>query len=529
MSHLPVSRIIVAAFIIIILARQPPQAARADVGLPPVSPSGSSLSPEGQPQTNVRMVAEEVNLTVEPYERPVPPDQIGDFPGYWMRVQVDAQFVMRNLGDAPEAFDVWFPLAATTRYPDFLLYETSRSPESIIQDFRVHVDGQPVQTEQVMGPALNLPEGESPWATFPVEFPPGQAVLIRVRYTLYPGGRHPFGDIEYILQTGAGWRDTIGEATIIAHLPDPVTPESVSQGSTDIFGDPLAPQPAGYVVEGETITWHFTNLEPGPQDNIRLNVLEPQRYARLLQARRKVEQANPDNPAQAAAAHLEQARASREAVLIIKGVMRNGGGPVLADEASAAYRRTLELNPDQPAVYSEYANWLMIVTRAWMRMETEGTCPPEVCELVQRGLEKYPQDAALQDLDRMFQDSLTMHQTEVAYATQDALATGTQQAQETQTALETQAGRATKTPKPTPTPVPDTATVPPTAAQAEITPGASPQPSPAAVTATAPAGGSGACPGGAIPLALAGLLAGMAYFHRRDAESTEKIKSTTSR
>ena len=523
MHPLRISRLIIAAFIGIVLAGTALSRARADVGLPPVSPGGSSLSPEGQIQTNVCMVREEVDLTVEPYERPVPPDQIGDFPGNWMRVLVDAQFVMRNLGDTPEAFDVWFPLAATTRYPDFLLYETSRSPESIIQDFRVHVDGQPVQTQQVMGPALNLPEGESPWVAFPVKFPPGKDVAIRVRYTLYPGGRRPFGDIEYILQTGAGWRDTIGEATITVHLPEDVTPESVSLGDTDIFGDPISPQPPGYVVEGDTVTWHFTGLEPTAEDNIFLNVLEPQRYQRLLQARRKVEQVDPanapvaaaDDPV-AAAAYLELARAAREAVLIIKDVSRNGGGMALGEQATAAYERALELNPDQPAVYSEYARWLTILTRAWMRLETEGTCPPEVCELVQRGLEKFPQDAGLQELDRMFHDSLSMHQTEVAYATQDAIAMLTQQALETQTVLETQAGRATKTSKPTPTPVPDTATVPPTAAPAEITPSASPQPSLAAVTATAPAGGSGACPGGAIPLALSGLLAGMAYVHRRE-------------
>jgi len=489
--------------------------ARADVGLPPVSPGGSSLSPEGQLQTNVRMLMEAVDLTVEPYERPVPPDQIGDFPGNWMRVLVDAQFVMRNLGDTPEAFAVWFPLAATTRYPDFLLYETSRSPEGIIQDFRVHVDGQPVQTQQVMGPALNLPEGESPWATFPAEFPPGEDVAIRVRYTLYPGGRRPFGDIEYILQTGAGWRDTIGEATITVHLPEDVTPESVSLSGADIFGEPLEPQPPGYGVEGDTITWHFTGLEPTTEDNIFLNVLEPQCYQRLLQARRRVEQveqADPDNPAQAAAAHLELARAARGAVLIIKNVSRNGGGLALGEEATAAYERTLELNPDQPAVYSEYANWLMILTKAWMYMETEGTCPPEVCELVQRGLGKFPQDPELLEMDARFKESLSMHQTQVVYATQDALVTGTQQAQETQTALETQASRATKTPKPTPTPVPDTATVPPTAALAEITPSSSPQPLPAAK----PAGGDLVCLGVPISLALAGLLAGIGYIHRRE-------------
>jgi hypothetical protein len=360
-----------------------------------------------------------------------------DNPNYWMRVLVDAQFVMRNLGDTTEDLDVWFPLAATTKYPDFLLSETSLHPEYIIQDFQVWVDGLPTGTRQVMGPALNLPEGESPWATFPVEFPSGQDVIIRVSYTLYPGGNRPFGDIEYILQTGAGWRDTIGEATITVYLPDTVTPESVSLGGNSIFGDPLEPQPAGYVVKDNTITWHFIDLEPGPKDDIFLNVLEPQRYRRLIQARGNVAQADPANSAATAAAYLELARAAQEAVMIIKTVGHHGGGLALGGEATAAFAHALELNPDQAAIYSEYARWLMIVTRSWMQLETQGTCPQEVCELVQRGLEKFPQDAELQKLDTMFKDYWRMHQTEVAiatqdaFATQDAIATNAQQARET--------------------------------------------------------------------------------------------------
>jgi hypothetical protein len=508
-----VSRIIVAAFIVIMLAGQLPGGARADVGLPPVSPSGSSLSPEDALQTNVRMVSEVVDLTVEPYERPLPPDQIEDNPGYWMRVLVDAQFVMRNLGEAPEAFEVWFPLAANTHYPDYLLYQTTQRPEIAIQDFRVRVDGQPVPAQQVNGPVLNQPDGESPWglpedgspwATFPVEFPPGEDVLIRVRYTLYPGGRCPFGDIEYILQTGAGWRDTIGEATITAHLPHEVTPESVSLSSQDIFGETLEPQPAGYVVEGDTITWHFTDLEPTAEDNIYLNVLEPQRYERLLEARRKVEQVGDAAPLKVAAAYLELARAAREAVLIIKNVTRNGGGKALGEAASGAYRRSLELDPEQASVYSEYARWLLS-TGGWQQLEFEGTCPPEACELVQRGLEKFPQYAALQELDQMFRDSQIMYQTEVAYITQDAFLTATQQALQTQRAMDTQAAHPTGTPIPI-----DTALPPTPVAQASLLLTATPPPTialPAATSLPTPASpGGGFCPGAAITLALASLL-----------------------
>ncbi len=500
MSQSLASRRIIAAVIamfLVWLLASPVIHAHADVGLPPVNPGGSSLSPQETIQTHVRMVMEEVNLTVEPYERPIPA-HTSDNPGFWMRVLVDGKFVMRNMGDAPETFDVWFPLAATTRYPDLLMYLTNSQPENIIQDFQVWVDGLPIDTRQVSGPALNLPEGESPWATFPVSFPARQDVVIRVSYTLYPGGWRPFGDVEYILQTGAGWVDTIGEATITVYLPDNITQESVSLGGNSIFGGPLEPQPAGYVVENNLITWHFNDLEPGPKDDIFLNVLEPQRYRRLLQARGKAAQADPANTAETAAAYLELARAAQEAVMIIKTVAHNGGGLALGDEATAAFARALELNPDQASIYSEYARWLMIVTRGWMQLETQGTCPQEVCDLVQRGLEKFPQDAELQKLDIRFKDSLRMHHTEVAIATQDAMATQNAMATITRQTTMTQMALPTKTPKPSNTYIP-----------------ASPTAQPTVLPTPAPTGVGSLCPAGLISIIVVGMFASMTAYRRR--------------
>jgi len=56
---------------------------------------------------------------------------------HWM---VDAQFVMRNLGEMQEAFDFWFPLAASIRYPGILEYDLAIHPENIVQDSQVWVD-----------------------------------------------------------------------------------------------------------------------------------------------------------------------------------------------------------------------------------------------------------------------------------------------------------------------------------------------------------------------------------------------------
>ena len=63
------------------------------------------------------------------------------------------------------------------------------------------------------------------WAHFPVTFPPGQDVSIVVEYTVvgYRTGSS-ITEYFYVLQTGAGWKDTIGKAQIIVRLPYDITP-----------------------------------------------------------------------------------------------------------------------------------------------------------------------------------------------------------------------------------------------------------------------------------------------------------------
>jgi len=474
------SQLCVAVILMLLIGPlvMPDLVGRADIGFPPVNPAGSSVGPQGDIQTNVRMVSEEVSLTIEPYERPVPENQI-DSPAYWMRGLVEAQFVMRNLGEAQEAFDVWFPLAASTRYPDILSYDRTIHPENIVQDFKVWVDGLPTETQQVAAPDLSIPEQESTWAKFPMVFPAGQDVVVHVNYTIYPGGRRPFGDFEYILQTGAGWKDTIGEATITINLPDTVTSETVSLEGTDILGYPLAPQPEGYKVENNTITWHFTDLEPGAEDNIFIDVLEPGRYRRLVQARGQTQSAPDSTEAQ-----LQLARAARDAILVIKSVGQNGGGAALAQEANAAYARALELSPERPEPYSEYARWLM-ANGGGRQLFVEGTCAEVLCDLVKQGLEKFPNDAELKKIDE-----------EIRMMLEEAALNATQQAQEN--------------PSPVPTETPVSASPTPLSTAAPTATRLSPQPSPTVVAT----GSKGLCPAGLFPLAILVGLLGLVYYHQ---------------
>jgi tetratricopeptide (TPR) repeat protein len=187
----------------------------------------------------------------------------------------------------------------------------------------------------------------------------------------------------------------------------------------------------------------------------------------------------------------------------------------LGEQATAAYERALELNPDEPSIYSEYARWLLS-TGGWQELEFQGKCPQRVCELVQRGLEKFPQDADLQELVAFFQDTMRMHQTDVAYATQDARLT--QQTQDTPIALPTRTPRPTNTTRiasPTVTAAPSSK-LPEEVAQAAST--ATLLPTTASLSddstgaGAAPEGGGGPCPAGMLPLVVVGMVAGVVFL-----------------
>lgn len=472
--------------------------ARADIGLPPLNPAAAGLGLAQGVETQVRMLSETVDLTVEEYTRPSP-DRMGESPGDWMRGLVDAEFHMRNLGTVDEDLDVWFPLTASLRYPGALAY----FPDRIIQDFKVWVDGAPLATEQVSAPDLIEPSQTSQWAHFPINFPAGEDVIVRVSYTVYPTGRRPFGGFEYILQTGAGWKDTIGEATITITLPFTITPENLSQSGNSIEGDPLAPNPPGYVIENNLIRWQLTDLEPDAEDNIFIDVLEPQRYRELLQARAQAEN-SPDSDA----AQLALAQASENALSIVKLIGNHGGGKLLADQVNVAYRRALELDPQRVETYRLFAAWQMR-SGGWVRLMRGEGCPAELCELVQRGLERFPDDPELLRIDdeiRMLQEEFAPFHTQTAIAMTPPLPASATPTFTAQPPTETPLPSATPS-RPPATGSPGTG-APGTGAPAtlishptETSPSAAPLP-------------AGPCPAGLLSLAL-GLLAWLFYRSRR--------------
>ncbi len=462
-----------AILLLVVFSLASQQRVNADIGWPPMYPSGSSVGVTPGEENMVRMISEEVNLVVEEHEG-TPPVDLGDSPAAWMRAQVDAEFLMRNLGQEQQSFDVWFSLAASVHYEGLLAYQ----PENTLQGFQVWVDGQPAAFETVKAPDVGDPQTESAWARFPMTFPPGEDVVVRVSYTIYPSGRRPFGSFEYILQTGAGWYDTIGQADVRVTLPDPVTPENVSLAGRSVEGLPIAPQPAGFVIDGNTISWHFTNLEPTGQDNIFVDVLEPGAYHALLRAR---QQAASDPTS--VDAQLDLAKAVENAVMIVKKIGQHGTGAELVVQANDAYRKALELDPNRAEIYTWYANWLMR-TDGWLSLMRFGVCPEELCNVVSRGLALFPNDDDLLKIDK---DIRILQQEAILYVTQEGLGSTMTAAaasfSATQDTLSTERASVMAL-VPTLTPVPLTATV---TLQATDTPTLIP---PAPTTAVAPGEGT---------------------------------------
>jgi hypothetical protein len=275
-------------------------------------------------------------------------------------------------------------------------------PDVFVQDFQIWADGLPKQIESVRvktgGP--DDPGREIHWASFPITFPSGKDVTVRVTYTIYPSGWRPFGGFEYILETGASWKDTIGKAVVKVHLPYSVTKENISLSGKSLLNSSIAPQPPGYVIEDNVIRWEFIDLEPGEQDNIFVDVLEPQRYQNLVNARSRV--ASEPNSADAQYA---LAKATSGAVLVLKGVNKNGGGAELAEQVRVAYRRALELSPDREDILVGYVNWLML-SEGYLSLMGGGVCPVEACELLDRALKLYPNNTDLINWDKDVQSLL---------------------------------------------------------------------------------------------------------------------------
>ncbi len=320
------ARALLLALLFSLLAPHP---VRADVA-PPESPPGSGIAP-GAGTTEVRMVAEQVTLTVQTNRE-----------GEMAQAQTEAIFLMRNLGTIAESMEARFPLHSGES-----LYYSEMFPD--IQDIQVEVDGKAVTTQRITVADERF-GAQVPWASFPVTFPPGQDVNIRVTYTTLGFGYEPFVAFKYILETGAGWKETIGSGDIIVKLPYEANQQNVLLDETTGFS-----MTSGVpTFSGNEIRWHFDELEPGPEHNFEVSLVLPSYWNKVLKERQNTAQ-NPND----GEAWGRLGKAIKEVIRYPKGYLRtDDSGLQLYPEAVAAYEKAVTILPRDALWHYGFADLL---------------------------------------------------------------------------------------------------------------------------------------------------------------------------
>jgi hypothetical protein len=307
----------------------------ADIA-PPQNPPGSNLDP-GAETTQVRMVAEIVLIEVQ---KDTMPGSLG-----WAHVTAD--FTMRNLGDTSESMAVRFPIAVNNGYDNSY-------PE--ITNVAIKVGGEQVAFRRANYPAEFgiFRDDIVPWAEFDVAFPVGQDVSIQVAYNLSGTGysyRPFFTTFNYILETGAGWQDTIGSADIILHLPyeaniQNVIFDEIGWGSTT---------PGGTFRDTE-LRWHYEDFEPGPEgpvQDMEFALVAPAAWQAILTERDNVTKNQNDGEAWG-----RLAKAYKEVFFYTKGYRTDKGGEELYAASIEAYEKCLSLKPDDAEWHAGFADLL---------------------------------------------------------------------------------------------------------------------------------------------------------------------------
>lgn len=331
--HFVVGLVLVAALFFLNAPR-----ANADVAPDPEA-AASDISP-GQ-GTQVQMVSERVVLDVQMQ----PSVHASQTPTATVAL-VTADFTMRNLGNVDETMDVRFPKSFPT--------SDGFSPNQIgaaIETIETFVNGKSVANRSVNAQGV-------PWAVWQVDFPAGRDINLRVQYRTVGVDYYGSVDFYYLLETGAGWRGSIGQGDIIFQFPYSADVNMVEPRADYIRALYPATTPP-FIAEGNTLRWHFENLEPTRADNVRLQIVRPDLWQAILAARERTFQ-NPND----ASAQIQLAQAYRRAIPIKNWWPQNSTfAERFGARADVAFRRATKLAPNDAAAHLAYAQFL--ADHAW--------------------------------------------------------------------------------------------------------------------------------------------------------------------
>jgi hypothetical protein len=193
-----------------------------------------------------------------------------------------------------------------------------------------------------------------------VTFLAAQDRHVGVTYTIAPTGYFPAARFSYILETGAGWRESIGSVDIIVQLPYDASVENVLPELEGIFQSWTTPNGRFF---GNEIRWHWDNLEPSARDNFSVTVLAPSVWQVILDAR-AASAANPTD----AIALVELVHAYNDAVTSRFPAMSRDPFAILSEET---YARAIALQPDSAELHADFA-WLL-----WEHLAVQAPRPVE--------------------------------------------------------------------------------------------------------------------------------------------------------
>ncbi|MBN2015260.1 hypothetical protein JW766_00295 [Candidatus Dojkabacteria bacterium] len=238
--------------------------ASADVG---EAPSEGGIIVPGEKTDKVEMIYEKVVYDIQEETKDSPFYQ-GDFneSDVWVRhyAQVSAEFKMKNTSSKDEVMDLMFPIPANYIDLDYFKPEDKMNPAI---NFMVYVDNKASDFEYEVYDMYsfmntpNFPEEKVIAIKFPVTFKANLETNIKVEYDarLVFEPKSIYGTFNYIMETGADWSGSIGSGEIIFSFPS-----DISSSMFDTYNE-------GFKIEGNELVWKFSNLEPGPEDNIKVS------------------------------------------------------------------------------------------------------------------------------------------------------------------------------------------------------------------------------------------------------------------
>jgi hypothetical protein len=361
-----------------------PGEALADIA-PPINPPGSNVQPGGE-STQVRMETEKVVLEVLDDRQE---QGLG-------KAHVTADFIMSNLSSDEETMQVRFPISANNGRDDY--------PE--ITGVVVKVDSKPVTTNIASYNEPSYYPELVPWVEFVVTYPPSVDVAISVAYDLQGSGYYPYTAFYYLLETGTGWKDTIGKAEIILRLPYEANSINVVQD----FQIGWAETNKGGIFNGREVRWLYEDFEPGSYSvvqNMEFALVAPGAWKNVLQAQEEVKVSPTDGEAWG-----RLAKEYKDLFLLGKGYREDVGGSELFRLSVEAYEKCLQLKPTDAQWHAGFADLLAnrAYWDAWMSGPTQDAF--RALTEIHTALQIAPNDAKVKEIAQniywMFPDGITL-------------------------------------------------------------------------------------------------------------------------